>query len=107
MAGMVRCQVRRPGHETIMELTPDVCPARGVQWSPPVCVVADVRGDHFNLCPFLLGVQLLRAGSTFELDRGASWWAWLDSNDTATDSWRCICLRTESAQTPAGARLRP
>lgn len=107
MAGEVRARVQVHANGDVHQLVPEPCPARGVQWEPPCCVIADTKVRHWNVCPFLLGVRLLRGGSAYDIDRGAMWDVWLNENDAALDQWRPICLRKEGAFTDVGARLRP
>ena len=106
MAGEVRLRAFC-GAQGVVTLDPQPCPAAASELHRPSCVKASISDGHENWCPFAMALVLRRAGTIYDLDRGAHIRVWLTDYASELDQWSVICLRRESAYTRIGAELRP
>lgn len=107
MAGKVGADLHLGTGHAHSHIVPRCCPATRDYWTAPSCAIVDKESGHFNLCPFLYGLQINAGGTVYDLRGTMSLPTWLTSVAGEQASFATMCLRKESAGTEAGAKLRP
>lgn len=86
-------------------LVPRACPCL-THANRPICVEASQKSAWTNLCPFFYGVRVKHGGMIADLRTGQEVLSWLSFGEALVREYEVLCIRKESSNDIAGAKLR-
>jgi len=106
MAGIVKsAHWASPPGSRRFSIVPMSCPCL----SPihrPLCVEGSTQSGRVNLCPFFYGLRVQSGGMIADLRDTSGMLTWLGTDTDPGRTYQTLCLRKESSNTEAGAKLR-